>query len=72
VSALAIRAIRCRDSPMRRFHYREEVKEMTYTKPEIVPAGCAAQAIQGSKPFGPLGDIDPKKHQTFAAYEADE
>lgn len=45
---------------------------MTYTKPEIVLAGCAANAIQGRKPIGQFADANPTKHQTLAAYEADE
>ena len=45
---------------------------MTYTKPEIVPVGCAAKAIQGRKPIGQFADANPTKHQTLAAYEADE
>lgn len=60
------------DSPEREISIREEVKTMTYTKPEIVPAGCAAKAIQGRKPIGQFADANPTKHQTLAAYEADE
>ena len=45
---------------------------MNYTKPEIVPAGSAVASIQGRKPTGPIADVNPTKHQTLAAYEADE
>jgi hypothetical protein len=45
---------------------------MTYTKPEIAMAGSAKDAIQGTKPIGQFGDVNPTKHQTLAAYEADE
>jgi len=45
---------------------------MTYRKPEIVVAGPASDAIQGRKPIGQFADANPTKHQTLAAYEADE
>jgi hypothetical protein len=45
---------------------------MKYSKPEIVVAGSAAASIQGGKPRGPILDVNPLKHQTPAAYEADE
>ncbi len=45
---------------------------MTYTKPEIVVAGSALSSIQGGKPRGTIADLNPVKHQTPAAYEADE
>jgi len=45
---------------------------MNYTKPEIVVAGSALASIQGTKPKGPIADVNPTKHQTLAAYEADE
>lgn len=46
---------------------------MNYTKPEIVAVGSAAGSIQsGQKPFGPILDVNPVKHQTSPAYEADE
>jgi hypothetical protein len=50
----------------------KEVKKMNYTKPEIVAAGSAVASIQGRKPTGPIADVNPTKHQTLAAYEADE
>jgi hypothetical protein len=51
---------------------RKEVKTMKYTRPEIVVAGSAAASIQGGKPTGRIADVNPLKHQTPAAYEADE
>jgi hypothetical protein len=45
---------------------------MTYAKPEIVNAGSAAAAIQGTKPVGPFADAIPPKSHTLGAYEADE
>ena len=45
---------------------------MIYTKPEIAIAGSAKDAIQGTKPIGPFRDLNPAKHQTLGAYEADE
>jgi hypothetical protein len=51
---------------------RKEVKNMTYQKPEIAVAGPAVRAIQGTKPVGAYWDMNPGKHQTVAAYEADE
>jgi hypothetical protein len=46
---------------------------MNYTKPKIVVAGSAVESIKhGQKPFGPILDVNPLKHQTLAAYEADE
>jgi hypothetical protein len=51
---------------------RKEVNTMKYTKPEIAVAGSGAASIQGVKPKGPILDVNPLKHQTQAAYEADE
>jgi hypothetical protein len=45
---------------------------MTYQKPQIVLAGSALDAIQGTKPVGGFADMNPTKRQTVAAYEADE
>ena len=45
---------------------------MVYQKPVIVLAGNAACAIQGTKPVGAYSDMNPTKHETVAAYEADE
>jgi hypothetical protein len=45
---------------------------MTYAKPQIVNAGSATESIQGTKPIGSFADVNPTKHQTLAAYEADE
>jgi hypothetical protein len=50
----------------------KEVKKMTYAKPQIVHAGSATESIQGTKPIGAFADVNPTKHQTLAAYEADE
>jgi len=45
---------------------------MVYEKPVIVLAGSAVSTIQGTKPVGSYSDMNPTKHQTVAAYEADE
>jgi len=45
---------------------------MRYQKPKIVLSGSALHAIQGAKPVGEYADMSPTKHQTVAAYEADE
>lgn len=45
---------------------------MKYQKPQIVVAGPALDAIQGTKPTGGFADMNPTRHQTVAAYEADE
>jgi hypothetical protein len=45
---------------------------MTYRKPEIVNVGPATESVQGTKPIGPVGDLNPTRQQTLAAYEADE
>ena len=60
------------DSCLQEISEGKEVKNMKYTKPEIVIAGSAVASIQGQKPAGPIADVNPTKHQTLAAYEADE
>lgn len=57
----------------RRFHNRKEVKRMTYSKPELLAAEAALEAIRGAGKIGfPPEGTDQDLMSVVPAYEVDE